>query len=244
LRQGVSVKAEIPRRDWATHAEITRSLVVKRLLDIVLSAACIILLAPTALVIAAAIKLESDGSVLYRCERCGLNGRTFGMLKFRKMHNGARGLRLTLDSDSRFTRVGRVLAKTKLDELPQFWNVLRGHMSLVGPRPEDPLFVLAYTDAFADVFSVRPGITGLSQLAFVRESLLLGTADVETRYLEWLLPSKMAIDRLYVARRTLWLDLTILVWTVRAVLLKNQVSVHRRTAVLKVRRRVTVEAQP
>jgi lipopolysaccharide/colanic/teichoic acid biosynthesis glycosyltransferase len=237
------MQVEISRPDFATYARAARSLIVKRLVDIVLSAVFIILLAPIALAIAVAVKLESDGSVFYRCERCGLGGTTFRMLKFRKMHNGARGLRLTLDRDSRFTRVGRVLAKTKLDELPQFWNVLRGQMSLVGPRPEDPRFVSAYADAFADVLSVRPGVTGLSQLAFVRESRLLGTADVETRYLEWLLPSKVEIDRLYVTRRTLRMDAEILAWTARAILLKKEVSVHRRTAALTVRHRVTLEAQ-
>jgi lipopolysaccharide/colanic/teichoic acid biosynthesis glycosyltransferase len=239
----MSVQAEIPRRDRATDAKPAGSLIVKRVVDVVVSAACLIVLVPITLVIASAIKFESEGSVFYRCERCGLNGDIFGMLKFRKMHDGARGLRLTLDGDSRLTRVGRLLSTTKLDELPQFWNVLRGQMSLVGPRPEDPRFVAAYPDEFADVLTVRPGITGLSQLAFVREARLLGTADVETRYLDWLLPSKMAIDRLYVARRTLRMDLKILMWTALAVLLKKEVSVHRRTAALTVRQRVALEAQ-
>jgi lipopolysaccharide/colanic/teichoic acid biosynthesis glycosyltransferase len=217
------------------------SLVCKRVVDIVLALTLFVLLAPCYLLVAVAIKLDSPGPVLYRCERVGFRGRRFAMLKFRKMHCDASGPALTLAADERFTRMGYLLAHSKLDELPQLWNVVRGDMSLVGPRPEDPAFVAAYQDLFDEILSVRPGLTGLAQLAFVRESRLLGTADPERRYVEWLLPSKVEIDRLYVAERTMLMDLRVLVWTGAAVVLKREVSVHRRTGALTVRRRAVLE---
>ena len=151
---------------------------LKRALDIVLSAGLLLLLAPVILVVAAAIKLESSGPAFYRCRRIGRRGREFRMLKFRKMHDGAAGPALASWEDDRFTRLGPFLARTKLDELPQLWNVLRGQMSLVGPRPEDPSFrrtapgrVRRHPRASARA------VTGLSQLAFARESTVLDPDD-------------------------------------------------------------------
>jgi lipopolysaccharide/colanic/teichoic acid biosynthesis glycosyltransferase len=215
---------------------------LKRVADVALSMALLVVFAPVMLLLACAILLDSRGGVFYSCERTGHQGRTFGMLKFRKMHRDAAGSALTLAEDRRFTRMGRFLSDTKLDELPQLWNVVRGDMSLVGPRPEDPSFVAAYPELFAEILTVRPGVTGLAQLAFVREARLLGVAHTEQRYVEWLLPSKLAIDRLYVARRSLLMDLQILVWTTVAVVLKRDVSVHRESGALTIRRRPEPEA--
>jgi lipopolysaccharide/colanic/teichoic acid biosynthesis glycosyltransferase len=154
------------------------------------------------------------------------------------MTDGANGSALTGSHDPRFTRIGRFLARSKLDELPQLWNVLTGGMSLVGPRPEDRRYVELHEDAFRTVLSVRPGVTGLCQLAFAKESEILDPEDREGHYLERILPQKVALDLLYVETRTLSLDLRILVWTVLPVILRRDVAVNRVTADLTLRKRV------
>jgi lipopolysaccharide/colanic/teichoic acid biosynthesis glycosyltransferase len=202
---------------------------LKRTLDIVVAAPVLLLLAPLFIVIAAAIKLESPGGVLYRCRRVGCGGRELQMLKFRKMHEGARGPALVQTKDERFTRLGGFLARTKLDELPQLWNVLTGEMSLVGPRPEDPSFVEQHREAYDAILAVRPGITGLSQLAFARETEVLDPRDRVGHYVNRILPQKMQMDRLYAVERSLSMDLKILWWTICAVLARFEVAVHRDT---------------
>jgi lipopolysaccharide/colanic/teichoic acid biosynthesis glycosyltransferase len=215
-----------------------------RLVDVTLALALAVVSLPVALLVAVAIKLDSPGPVFFRCRRVGRSGRPFGMLKFRKMHDGARGPGLTATEDSRFTRVGRVLARSKLDELPQLWNVLRGQMSLVGPRPEDPSFVATRPDDFAPILSVRPGITGLSQLAFANESAILDPDDRVRDYLDRILPQKMGLDCLYACRRTLAMDLRILFWTAVAVGLRREVAVHRGTGRTTLRRRAQPHMAP
>ncbi len=209
---------------------------VKRLLDVAVALAVLVVLVPLAAVLALAIKLDSPGPVLYRCTRVGFRGRTFAMLKFRKMRDAASGPPLTAAGDERFTRIGRVLAASKLDELPQLWNVLRGEMSLVGPRPEDPAFVALHPAEYTEILGVRPGITGLCQLAFAKESQILDREDRVRHYVERLLPQKVAIDRLYASSRSFRLDLRILAWTVVAVALRRDVAVNRRTGRLSVRK--------
>ena len=159
------------------------------------------------------------------------------MLKFRKMRDGATGLPLTAPDDERFTRMGSFLARLKLDELPQLWNVLKGEMSLVGPRPEDPSFVEANRDAYEAILQVTPGMTGLCQLAFAREPELLSDVDPVEDYVQRLLPQKARLDGLYAQRRSLSMDLRILAWTAMVVLLRREVAVNRETAGLTVRRR-------
>ena len=150
---------------------------VKRVLDVLVAAALLLVTLPLFAAVAVAIKVDSRGPVFFRCRRTGRLGREFAMLKFRKMVDGVEGLPLTMGQDARFTGVGRFLARSKLDELPQLWNVLRGEMSLVGPRPEDRRFVQIWRDTHPEILSVRPGITGLSQLAFAHESDLLDPTD-------------------------------------------------------------------
>lgn len=215
-------------------------LTAKRLVDVVASGALLVLLAPVILVVAAAIKTESRGSVLYRCRRIGLGGRGFLMLKFRKMHNGASGPPLTLSSDARLTRVGRFLARTKLDEIPQLWNVLKGEMSLVGPRPEDPSFVELLAVEYRTILTVKPGITGLSQLAFAREGEILDRDDRIADYVTRLLPQKTRLDAMYALHPSLRMDLRILAWTTVAVVLRRDVAVHRNNGRLSSRQRPTV----
>ena len=210
----------------------------KRILDVGAAFALLLALLPLFLACALAVKLDSRGPVFYRCRRVGRRHAEFEMLKFRKMRDGVGGPRLTGGQDERFTRVGRILARFKLDELPQLVNVLRGEMSLVGPRPEDPSFVaLAHSD-FTPILAVRPGITGLSQLAFACESEILDrAADRHDSYVNRLLPQKIALDRLYASERTLWMDARIVFWTVVAVAMRRQVAVSRDSGRLGRRRR-------
>jgi lipopolysaccharide/colanic/teichoic acid biosynthesis glycosyltransferase len=205
--------------------------------DTLLALGLLLCLAPLIALLAVLVKLDSPGPVLYRCRRVGRDGRLFDMLKFRKMRADSAGLPLTHVGDARFTRTGRLLAALKVDEIPQLWNVVRGDMALVGPRPEDPQFVALYEDDFGYLLRIRPGITGLSQLAFARESELLTGPDPIGYYVSHLLPAKLWLDRLYCSRRSLRFDLRILVWTLLATCARLSVAVNRETGTLTIRRR-------
>jgi lipopolysaccharide/colanic/teichoic acid biosynthesis glycosyltransferase len=143
---------------------------------------------------------------------------------------------VTAAGDPRVTRLGSLLRRTKLDELPQLWNVLKGEMTLVGPRPEDPQFVALRRDDYATILTVKPGMTGFCQLAFAKEGDLLDRDDRVRDYVERLFPQKVALDLLYVNRRSLVLDLRILAWTSAAVLGRRDIAVDRSTGALGVRR--------
>jgi lipopolysaccharide/colanic/teichoic acid biosynthesis glycosyltransferase len=210
---------------------------IKRALDVAVSLVLLAVLTPLIIAIAVAVKLDSRGPIFYRSRRTGQRGVEFAMLKFRKMYDGAAGAALTAADDQRFTRIGRMLARTKLDEIPQLFNVLKGEMSLVGPRPEDPEFVRLEPAKFAPVLRARPGITGLSQLAFARESDILDPNDRVGHYLAAILPQKLALDTLYATRRSTGLDLAILGWTAFAVVRRRDVAVNRATGKLTRRRR-------
>lgn len=222
-------------RAWRMKARLGDAVV--RLLDVALAALLSVVFAVLIIALALAVKVESRGPALYRSRRVGKRGREFEMLKFRKMRDGVDGCRLTAPEDDRFTRLGRFLAKTKLDELPQLWNVLRGQMSLVGPRPEDPVFVERFRAELEPVLRVRPGITGLSQLAFARESEILDPVDREVHYVERILPQKIHMDTLYATQRSTNTYVRILVWTTVAVILRREVAVHRTTGEMRLRRR-------
>jgi lipopolysaccharide/colanic/teichoic acid biosynthesis glycosyltransferase len=208
---------------------------LKRALDLTVAIPLLILLTPVILLVAAAIKLESRGPAFHRCKRVGRGGRELWMIKFRKMHDGAGGPALAAAQDERFTRLGPFLARTKLDEVPQLWNVVKGEMSLVGPRPEDPSFVEVHRDAYGEILRVAPGITGLSQLAFARESEILDPDDRVGDYMRRILPQKIGMDGLYARRRSLLMDAQILWWTAAAVLVRRQVAVHRDTGRMNLR---------
>ncbi len=161
------------------------------------------------------IFIDSPGSVFYRSTRVGRGGRPFAMLKFRKMRRSARGGPLTIGEDERFTPIGGFLAMTKLDELPQLWNVLKGEMHLVGPRPEVPEFVARYREEYEELLSVLPGITGPAAVEYASESHLLSLQQDPVRfYEESIMPRKIEIDLKYIRTRTLWGDLKILAQTV------------------------------
>jgi lipopolysaccharide/colanic/teichoic acid biosynthesis glycosyltransferase len=181
-------------------------------------AVCLLLL-PAVLVMGAItallIYIDSPGSVFYPSTRVGQGGHTFQMLKFRKMRRAARGGPLTMSDDERFTPIGRFLALTKLDELPQLWNVIRGDMRLVGPRPEVPEFVARYPEEYSELLKVLPGITGPAAVQYASESHLLSLQHDPLRfYEESIMPRKIAIDLDYIATRTLAGDLRILGQTI------------------------------
>jgi lipopolysaccharide/colanic/teichoic acid biosynthesis glycosyltransferase len=188
---------------------------MKRLLDVVIAALALGILLPVLLGIAVAIWLETRGPVLFKQVRIGKNLRPFVLIKFRSMVVDHNGPPITAADDARTTRVGRFLRATKLDELPQLLNVLRGDMSLVGPRPELPVYVAMYEDSFRRITVIRPGITGRASLEYADEaSYLAGAVDAEQEYAEVLLPRKLAIEEAYVRNRSLWTDLAILAKTV------------------------------
>jgi lipopolysaccharide/colanic/teichoic acid biosynthesis glycosyltransferase len=187
---------------------------MKRAFDLVVALAGLAALLPLLAAVALVVRFGSEGPVLFHAERVGRGGRRFRMHKFRTMSADAAGPAITAASDARVTRAGRVLRRLHLDELPQLWNVLVGEMSLVGPRPEDPRFVDAGDEAWRRVLSVRPGMTGASQLVFARrERDLVGSGDPERDYRERVLPAKLRADAAYVEGRSFAGDLTLLART-------------------------------
>jgi lipopolysaccharide/colanic/teichoic acid biosynthesis glycosyltransferase len=190
----------------------------KRAFDVVASALGLIAISPLMIGISIAIKLTSAGPVFYCSRRVGRHGRQFGILKFRTMVVNADkiGPGVTVHDDPRITRIGRLLRRTKLDELPQLINVLRGEMSLVGPRPEDPRYVKLYTDEQRAVLNVAPGITSLASLRYRDEQSLLVGADWETLYVKEIMPAKLAIDLEYVQRPSLQQDIVLITDTLKA----------------------------
>ncbi len=188
---------------------------MKRLFDIVVSLFGIIFFSPIFLLVAIAIKLDSRGPVFYHGERLGKDAVPFRIFKFRTMVQDAaqRGGGLTQRGDARVTRVGRFLRRTKLDELPQLIDVLKGEMSMVGPRPEDPRYLSHYTARQRKVLSVRPGITSIASIRYRREEEMLSPADWEKLYIESILPAKLDIELKYLAARSFSQDLLILLAT-------------------------------
>lgn len=217
---------------------------MKRLMDVLIAVTLLVVSLPVLLIIAMAIKLDSPGPVFYRVSRIGFRRRPFMMLKFRKMYHNAAGLPLTADDDGRLTRIGRLLVRARLDEVPQLWDVLRGRMSIVGPRPEDPMFVRLHDGAYDRILSVRPGVTGISQLAFADERKILDANDPVGDYVERILPQKVGLDTMYAESYRLRMDLAVIWWTVVALLLRRPVAVHRSTGRMTIRKRPPVVARP
>lgn len=189
----------------------------KRIFDLTLALLALALLWPLLLLLAALIRLESPGPALFRQERVGLQGEIFRIHKFRTMvHDAAeRGGELTVGADARITRIGGWLRERRLDELPQLLDVLLGHMSLVGPRPEVPRFVAHYPPALREqVLSVRPGITDPASLAHLDEAQELAqAADAQAHYIEHILPRKLELQAAYAARAGLASDLLVIIRT-------------------------------
>jgi lipopolysaccharide/colanic/teichoic acid biosynthesis glycosyltransferase len=182
-----------------------------RSFDIAVASAGLLIMALPMLLIAAAIKIFDSGPVFYRQRRIGLGGKPFWLYKFRSMKVSQGGPAVTGEGDSRITAVGRVLRKWKLDEVPQLFNVLKGDMSIVGPRPEAETLTKNYTAEQRRLLNFKPGIAGLSQLVYPHEAEILGRCpNPEEVYLKLFMPRKIAIDLEYEERRTFWSDLLLL----------------------------------
>jgi FlaA1/EpsC-like NDP-sugar epimerase/lipopolysaccharide/colanic/teichoic acid biosynthesis glycosyltransferase len=211
--------AEVPSN--VTHESSTeiRTPLLSRCLDLIIAGMGLILLAPVFIVIAFLIKVSSTGPVFHRANRVGRHGYPFKLYKFRSMYLNAdcNGPGITLQNDPRITPLGRFLRRTKLDELPQLINVLRGDMSMVGPRPEDPRYVALYTPTQRQVLAARPGITSPASLDYFDEETLLTGEDWETIYCNKIMPRKLSIDLAYMQRCTIWSDLILILRTITTV---------------------------
>jgi len=189
----------------------------KRLVDIIAALLGLLLLSPLFIYLSLLIKRETPGPIFYRGKRAGLNGKPFDILKFRTMHElpkSYQGPRVTGNGDPRITQIGQWLRDTKLNELPQLINVLKGEMSLVGPRPEDIDIVETWPeDARKAILSVRPGITSPASILYRDEESRLSSGRVLEEYLGNILPDKLRLDQLYVAHHTFLSDLDIILWT-------------------------------
>jgi lipopolysaccharide/colanic/teichoic acid biosynthesis glycosyltransferase len=192
---------------------------MKRAFDLTIALAGLIVTSPIVLAAAIAVKLDSPGPALYSGDRVGRNGRVFKIHKLRTMRVGADrvGPAVTSGDDIRVTAVGRLLRRTKADELPQLVNVVKGEMSLVGPRPEHPDYVQHYTPEQRRLLAVRPGMTGPAALAFIDEEDQMRGPEPETTYLRDILPRKLALELKYVEGASFGSDLRILLQTVATV---------------------------
>jgi len=215
--------------DWALKVEESPSAIsfvfgshgVKRLFDLLVSVITLVVCSPLLLCIGILVASTSSGGPLFRQKRIGLQGQPFFLLKFRTMtvQTGAEDGAFDAGSDTRVTRVGRILRATKLDELPQFWNVLRGDMSLVGPRPEVEAWTRFYPDRWTIVHTVRPGITDEASIEFRDEERILSeSSDAESCYRDVVLPRKLDLAEAYVRSRSFGGDLLILWRTFCAIL--------------------------
>ncbi len=191
--------------------------VVSRTIDVTLATVGLIILSPLLLLIVLAIAIETGFPILFAQTRIARGGRTFQMYKFRKFSaNCTAGCPLTMQDDARMTRVGSFLARTKLDEMPQLFNIIRGDMSIVGPRPESLSFAECFTQDLHPLLDHRPGIFGPSQVAFRNECALYPPEkDPVQFYCDTLFPAKAALDLAYYSRRTVWTDIQ---WIWRGVL--------------------------
>jgi lipopolysaccharide/colanic/teichoic acid biosynthesis glycosyltransferase len=186
----------------------------------------LLLAAPILLPAAVAVAVGSPGGVLFRQRRVGRGGRPFTLLKLRSMRTGTPGLQVTAASDRRITPVGRILRRTKVDELPELWNVVRGDMSLVGPRPEVPRYVDLDDPRWRRVLAARPGLTDPTTLELRNEEALLSgvEGDRDRFYAEVLLPYKLAGYLRYLERRSPWSDLAVLWRTAWAVVFPRRAT--------------------
>lgn len=195
-------------------------MIAKRLFDIICSTLGLIVLSPLFLVVAIWIKIDSPGPIIFQQTRVGKNSQEFKIYKFRTMVVQAESLgkQITVGDDSRITKSGKFLRKYKLDEFPQLFNVLKGEMSLVGPRPEVPKYVALYTEQQREILTIPPGITDLASIKFRNESELLAQANnPEEFYINNIIPEKIALNRQYINQTGLVTDLKIIWQTIKAI---------------------------
>jgi|GEM_PF-911517 len=216
IKAPLTVSSEIDMEEVAWMGSTARERVRmprgRRAFDLAALTLLVPLLALPLLIVTIAVLLDSPGSVLFRARRMGYRGRPFEMVKFRTMRVDNAGHAVAAVNDSRITPVGGFLRATRLDELPQLWNVLRGEMSLVGPRPELQEFVVLHAEEYREILAVPPGITGPTQLRYagVEPHLLSLHADPERFYREQLLPDKVKLDLEYARSRSFAADLAVL----------------------------------
>jgi lipopolysaccharide/colanic/teichoic acid biosynthesis glycosyltransferase len=201
------------RRTRCQNAETHSKMITKRVIDIAVAGIGLIVISPVLVGIALCIRLKEGSPILYAATRVGQNGHLFSLYKFRSMIP-SQGSSVTVWADPRVTPSGRVLRRLKLDELPQLFNVLRGDMSLVGPRPEDPSYVSLYTPEQRKILRLKPGITSAAALEYWDEDSLLKGEDWEQAYRERIMPAKLQLEAEYSARRSLRSDAQIFVRTV------------------------------
>lgn len=199
---------------------------MKRALDILAALAGLLVLAPLFAAVALVIKLDSPGPVFFKQQRMGRGFRPFWIYKFRTMREGGEGASaLTIGADARITRVGRFLRRSKIDELPQLFNILKGDMTIVGPRPEVPRYVEAFHREYEEILTVRPGLTDLASLKYRDEAALLGrSADAEEEYLRNILPDKIRLGKEYIRRSSISFDLNLIVKTLHRVIFSGSVT--------------------
>lgn len=193
---------------------------LKRLFDIVASFCGIVILFPLIVIVSILIKLTSKGPVLFKQVRVTKNGRLFKIYKFRTMRENSEGNKqITVGNDSRITGVGHILRKTKLDELPQLFNVLKGEMSLVGPRPEVPKYVELYTEEQREILKFSAGITDYASIYFSNESELLGEAEnPEEFYIKKIMPYKIELNKKYIKEIGIVTDIKLIILTILKIL--------------------------
>lgn len=190
---------------------------IKRIFDLLASMLGILILSPVLLIVAIAIKIDSKGNILFLQKRIGRNGIPFYIYKFRTMVSDAEklGKQITVGKDNRITNVGSILRKYKIDELPQLFNVLKGDMSLVGPRPEVPKYVQMYTESERKVLEVRPGITDLASLRYKDENDILGKVDnPEEYYINVIMKDKLKLNLEYIEKSNLIFDISLIFKTI------------------------------
>lgn len=188
----------------------------KRYFDLSVSIVSLVILLPVFLLVAVAIKLDDGGPVFFFQERVGRNFSTFKVVKFRTMTTDPQvaGPLVTSENDKRITKVGKILRKLKIDELPQIFNVLRGEMSIVGPRPEVPKYVKLFEKEYRKLLTVRPGMTGYASVVFRNEEQILSRyTEPETAYVTGILPKKIKLELIYVSRVSFIFDIKIFLWT-------------------------------
>lgn len=213
IKEFVDIREELQKKKF--------SIVFKRIFDIVASFCGLFILSPILLVIAILIKIDSKGPVFFKQQRVGKNKKVFKIYKFRTMVTDAEkiGKQITIGNDIRITNVGKIIRKCKLDELPQLINVLRGEMSLVGPRPEVPKYVELYDEYQEQILLVKPGITDYASVEFRNENETLGySINPEKTYIEDVMPSKIDLNMKYIKNISLIEDFKIIIITVLALI--------------------------
>ena len=189
---------------------------MKRLFDLLFSIVVLILFIPLGIILSLCIIIDSRGGVFYKQERVGKDGTLFHLLKFRSMYvNSAVKGTLTVGDDNRITRVGSLIRKVKLDEFPQFWNVIVGQMSVVGPRPEVKEFVDLYSDSQREILRVKPGITDEASLAYFDENKMLSnSSNPKLTYIEEIMPRKIEINLKYISEKSWYSDGIVILKTI------------------------------